>query len=108
MAVVAQGHKGVIVTRWLWVRCTLGGINFYLLYIIFLFLRSRNMAKARRCPESLAESGLRSVLTLGSYVYLVVCGIQREIDKKSRSRRLSHIYFTRSLRKLKISFFNIK
>ena len=36
--IVAQVHKCLTVTRWLWVRSTFGGMIYYLL--IFLFLRS--------------------------------------------------------------------
>ena len=60
-AVVAQGHKGVTVTRRLWIRCPLKEIK-YLFKFIFLFLRSgvetksgiefrhstRNVSKIRR------------------------------------------------------------
>ena len=36
-----------------------------------------------RC--NLAESGERSILTLGSFTYPTVCGIQRETEKKNNS-----------------------
>ena len=46
-AVVAQEHKGVTVTRGLWVRFPLEEIK-YLFKFIFPFLRSGDEAKERR------------------------------------------------------------
>ena len=45
-AVVAQGHKGVTVTRRLWVRFPLEEINYY--FFIFSFLRSVTRANASK------------------------------------------------------------
>ena len=55
-AVVAQGHKGVTVTRRLWVGFPFGGINYYLL--IFSFLRSGTKAKEKGLSSSLYMQSL--------------------------------------------------
>ena len=68
-----RGTKRDCKTEWLWVRSPLEEMK-YLLKFIFPFLRSGVEAKARRwvlplntqCLQNLAESGDRSVLTIGS------------------------------------------
>ena len=60
-AVVAQGHKGVTVTRRLWVPSLLEGMNYY--FLTFSFLCSGTKAKSpalttASCFQNSAESGL--------------------------------------------------
>ena len=40
---VAQGHKDVTVSRWLWIRSPLGGMNYH--FLIFSFLSSGTKPK---------------------------------------------------------------
>ena len=59
---MAQGHKGVTVTRRLLVRYSLEEINYS--FYIFLFLRSSTNAKEPGIELSSAENVEQSVLTL--------------------------------------------
>ena len=67
---VAQGHKGVTVTRRLWVRFPIEGMNYYLLIFSFLRLGTEaqipalSSATQHGTLKKSAESGERSVLTL--------------------------------------------
>ena len=70
---------------WLWVRSPLEEMK-YLLKFILPFLRSGVEVKRgvlplkMQCLQNSAESGERSILTLGSLCQPAVCGIQREAD----------------------------
>ena len=78
---------------WLWVRSPQEEIK-YLFTFIFSFLRSGVEAKARRwvpppntqCLQNSAESGQRSVLTLGSFCLHCCVREQREADKKKQNK----------------------
>ena len=93
-----QGHK--IVTRRLWVRSQLWGMNYYSL--IFLVIHSVTNPKAWHWvpPLNMAGSGEQSVLTLIVLsAYPAVCGTQREVDLT-----LIYLHWLLSPPKIKIIF----
>ena len=79
---MAQGYKGVTVTRQLWVRCPLEGVNCYLLILSFL----RSGISSRNALKDSAKNEERSVLTLGVLCFLFtgysvkLCVIKRLVN----------------------------
>ena len=79
LIVMAQGHTGVTVTRRLWIRYPLEGMNYYLL--MFSFLCSGTKApgvefrhSTQNASKNSAKRGERSVLTLSSLPLPTIAG----------------------------------